>query len=124
MFIFRLSVPKLLHVLQNAPAAKNRLILLDKELVAIPTGVRGVLLPSKPFGAPLFARGLLELVKGNGAKDLDDDTVYNFVRRRFGRKVAENGMDPLVRGITAGDCREVSIRSLMEPMFRGKIKKK
>lgn len=41
-------------------------------------------------------------------KTCEDDTIYNFIKRRFGNELAEFAIDPLVRGICAGDAREIS----------------
>ena len=39
-----------------------------------------------------------------------DDSLYSFVSRRFGSRIADTLIDPLIRGITAGDAREISVK--------------
>ena len=42
------------------------------------------------------------------SKKCDDDSIYEFVKRRFGRDLADFAIDPMVRGICAGDARQIS----------------
>lgn len=41
-------------------------------------------------------------------KHCEDDSIYDFVCRRFGKELADFAIDPLVRGICAGDARQIS----------------
>lgn len=41
-----------------------------------------------------------------------DPSIYDFFAHRFGEDVAENVVDPILRGITAGDARKLSTRAL------------
>lgn len=41
-----------------------------------------------------------------------DPSLYDFFAHRFGEDVAENIVDPILRGITAGDARKLSTRAL------------
>lgn len=45
-----------------------------------------------------------------------DESLYSFVRRRFGSEIAEYVIDPLARGVFAGNARELSVRSLAAPL--------
>jgi oxygen-dependent protoporphyrinogen oxidase len=63
-----------------------------------------------PFGALSFA-GLLRagaevFVRGGGS---DEESVFDFFARRFGRQVAEQLVEPFVSGIFAGDARRLSV---------------
>lgn len=40
-----------------------------------------------------------------------DESIYDFIHRRFGSALAERFVDPLVSGIYAGDIRRLSVRS-------------
>lgn len=42
------------------------------------------------------------------AKKCSDDSIYDFVARRFGPDIARYAIDPMVRGICAGDARQIS----------------
>ena len=46
-------------------------------------------------------------------KEISDESVWDFVSRRFSSEVAEYFFDPLFKGIFAGDIRKLSIRSCM-----------
>ncbi len=48
------------------------------------------------------------------AKKCDDDSVYDFVNRRFGSDIANFAIDPLVRGICAGDAKQISAGQLLK----------
>ncbi len=41
----------------------------------------------------------------------DDESIYDFAKRRFGVKIAETLFDPLALGIYAGDIHKLSLRS-------------
>ncbi|HOX25156.1 MAG TPA: protoporphyrinogen oxidase [Candidatus Krumholzibacteria bacterium] len=45
-----------------------------------------------------------------------DETVWQFGARRLGRAFAETMLDPMVRGITGGDCRRVSLAAAFPRM--------
>jgi len=49
-------------------------------------------------------------------RDEDDETVYEFGRRRLGRQFAELLLDPMVSGIFAGNVRELSLRAAFPKM--------
>ena len=57
-----------------------------------------------------------------------DESLYSFVNRRFGREVASYLIDPLARGVFAGNARDLSVRSLgktlhdWEQQFGGIVK--
>ena len=54
---------------------------------------------------------------GRAAEDpATDETVYAFGVRRLGRDFAEIMLDPMVRGITGGDCRRVSLAAAFPRM--------
>ena len=42
------------------------------------------------------------------AKKCEDDSVYDFVSRRLGSDIANFAIDPLIRGICAGDAKKIS----------------
>jgi oxygen-dependent protoporphyrinogen oxidase len=92
------------------PAAKNRFIYWN-----------GVLhkLPSKPPDAfkmkilsplgKLRAVGEVLVPKGSGA---EDESVYAFMERRFGREVAERLVSPALLGISGGDAARTSLAAI------------
>jgi len=49
-------------------------------------------------------------------RDLSDETVYDFARRRLGESFAQYMIDPMVSGIFAGNARELSLRAVFPKM--------
>ena len=43
----------------------------------------------------------------------EDESVASFVERHFGKAMVENIVDPLLAGVYGGDCRRLSIRSVL-----------
>jgi len=88
-------------------ASCRRYIWIHRKLRSFPTGVFSF------FTSPL-ARGMIPAL----IRDLrtlptekEDESIYQFISRRFSRDIAEKLVDPLVLGIFAGDIRKLSIRS-------------
>ena len=50
------------------------------------------------------------------ASQADDESVASFVQRHFGEAMVENIVDPLLAGVYGGDCRQLSVRSVL-PRF-------
>ncbi|OXB72343.1 UNVERIFIED_CONTAM: hypothetical protein H355_015642 [Colinus virginianus] len=46
-----------------------------------------------------------------------DESVHSFAQRRFGAEVADVAVDSLCRGVFAGDCRQLSVRSCFPALF-------
>jgi len=46
-----------------------------------------------------------------------DETIANFIRRRFGLHIAKRFVDPLVSGIYAGDIEKLSMRACFPDLF-------
>lgn len=49
-------------------------------------------------------------------RDQEDETVYDFARRRLGESFAQYMIDPMVSGIFAGNARELSLRAVFPKM--------
>lgn len=47
----------------------------------------------------------------------NDPSLYDFIAYRFGEEAAESVLDPLLRGITAGDARKLSTKAIFNDMF-------
>ena len=88
----------------------------DGQLHRLPSSLWSTLRPLKPFRRPLALAALRDLL-APAERGLSDDSLYEFVSRRFGADVAQFAVDPLVRGICAGDARQISVRFLMESLF-------
>lgn len=66
---------------------------------------------SPPFSKPLLVSALSQNFRSPKLTN-SDESLYSFIQRRFGREVAAYVIDPLARGVFAGNAKELSIRSL------------
>lgn len=108
---------KVMPIKYGHPATLNRMVLVDGKLHKLPSSMKSLFRRQKPFGQPLFMAGIRDLL--TGAKKCDDDSIYDFVARRFGQDVADYAIDPMVRGITAGSAKLISADAFVAgPLFR------
>jgi oxygen-dependent protoporphyrinogen oxidase len=100
---------------QASEVAKYRYIFWDGALRVLPLSpvsllTTPLLLPSEKI------RALLELFQRpeatNHEGSVQDESVYNFLKRHFGRGVAERFAEVMVQGISAGDPRQLSVTAL------------
>ena len=96
------------EVRYGAPAARRRYLYADGRLQALPGSppalVRSQLLPPSAKLRAL-AEPLVPRARG-------EESVFDFMARRFGRALAARFADPLVAGISAGVATEVSADAL------------
>jgi len=89
------------------PSTTNRMILKDGKLHKLPADLISQFKKLPPFQSPLAYYILKEILRP--AKNDSDVSLYEFINRRFGEDVANYAVDPLVRGICAGNSREISV---------------
>jgi protoporphyrinogen/coproporphyrinogen III oxidase len=111
----------------RSPAASNRYIYYPDHLVRMPGPLPGVNLLTNVvrnfmnvLQEPIFKGSLLGLIK-EGRIDvrpgsMKDESVGDFVTRRFGRHVADNLVSALLHGIYAGDLYKLSAKTIL-PLF-------
>ncbi|XP_041974329.1 protoporphyrinogen oxidase-like [Aricia agestis] len=97
------------------PAAKNRMIYVNKSLHLLPSSLKSVFKKNEPFSKPLIYAALNDLTQPH--KSLNEDSIYNFVERRFGKEIADYAISPMICGICAGDAKEISVKFLMKTLF-------
>lgn len=97
------------------PAAKNRMIYVNNHLHTLPSSFKGVFQKNGPFTKPLIYALFNDIKQPN--KLLEDDSIYNFVERRFGKEIADYAISPMICGICAGDAKEISVKFLMKTLF-------
>lgn len=110
------------ELLRSSDAARRRFLFLRGKLREIPTSP-GRFLASDLFSAGAKLRILRELFVP-GRRDLGqaaerpetDETVWQFGARRLGAEFADTMLDPMVRGITGGECRRVSLAAAFPRM--------
>ncbi|NWH66441.1 PPOX oxidase, partial [Geococcyx californianus] len=76
---------------------------------------RALLRPVPPFSRALLWSGVQDLLTPAGTEP--DESVHAFAQRRFGREAADIALDSLCRGVFAGDCRALSVRSCFPALF-------
>ncbi|XP_075150177.1 protoporphyrinogen oxidase [Haematobia irritans] len=98
-------------------AAKNRMIYAKGQLCMLPNSLKGAMQTIPPFSRPL-AMALLNDLKSKSKKiKFGDESIYDFVHRRFGSELADYAISPMICGICAGDAKEISVRFLMDEIF-------
>lgn len=105
------AVPKT-HV-----AAKKRLIYVQNQLHELPSSFGGLMRQQKPFSAPLITALYRDYKSPAPKSRLVDDSIYNFVERRFGREIADYAISAMICGICAGNAKEISVKFLMKNLY-------
>jgi protoporphyrinogen/coproporphyrinogen III oxidase len=94
------------------PNAKNRYVVRDKRPLALPSKVLTTKL--------LSIRGKFALVREpwiSTRSDGKEESVAEFVTRRWNQEVLERLIDPLIAGIYAGDAKKLSIQHAFPKFF-------
>nr|CAG4641718.1 EOG090X06SP [Eurycercus lamellatus] len=94
------------------PSSLSRYICVDSKLVRLPTQLTAIFKTHPPFQRPLMAAAFRDIFAAKNPKK--DESIYEFVSRRFGPDLAQFAIDPLVRGICAGDSKEISVNFLLK----------
>lgn len=108
-------------ITNQSPSFKKRYIAVDGRLKQITMDLKAMLLPDKPF-RPMITYLAKDLItrRINLAKYPQNDiSVYEFFKHRFGPDIADYAADPLCTGISGGNARELSMKS----MFPGLLAK-
>ncbi len=110
------------ELLRSRDAARRRFLFLRGKLREIPT-TPGAFVRSDLFSPAAKLRIACEaLVPPRrdlgqaAARPETDETVWAFGARRLGRAFADTMLDPMVRGITGGECRRVSLAAAFPRM--------
>lgn len=106
---------KIQPILRSHPAATTRLIYANNELHALPSSLFALFSKQSPFSKPLILQLMRDLVAERKYKQ--DEAIYDFVERRFGREIADYLISPLICGICAGNAKEISVNFLMKSLF-------
>lgn len=101
------------QVIQADAAARKRYLFIDQKLQCLPNNIFSF------FLSPL-TRGLIKDILHDlfaVSTQLPDESIYNFIARRFSPKIAERFVDPLISGIYAGNIHSLSISSCMPVLY-------
>ncbi|KAI9722817.1 MAG: oxygen-dependent protoporphyrinogen oxidase [Chrysothrix sp. TS-e1954] len=117
----------MLFVDRNAPAAKNRFIYYPDRLVKMPGPGQSALsilqtLATEPIFDGTISTGLLEFFKDERPETLTDQSVGDFISRRFSARLANNLLSALYHGIYAGDIWKLSARSILPVQWNGEAR--
>uniref|UniRef100_A0A7N8WQL3 Protoporphyrinogen oxidase n=1 Tax=Mastacembelus armatus TaxID=205130 RepID=A0A7N8WQL3_9TELE len=105
---------EILPITHSHAASKNRYLYVNGQLHRMPSGISGLLRRVPPFSRPLLLSVAKEILVKKGVGD--DESIHSFVSRRLGKELADIAADSLCRGVFAGDCRKLSMRSCL-PLF-------
>ena len=78
---------KVRPISNDHPVTKNRLTFVDGKLHKLPSSVGSLFRKLEPFRLPLLCAGIKDLI--TPAKICQDDSLFNFVQRRFGADIAQ-----------------------------------
>ncbi|KAK4048021.1 oxygen-dependent protoporphyrinogen oxidase [Microbotryomycetes sp. JL201] len=115
--------PRILTVPKTAPSARNRYLLTDKGLSAMPSSVLSAI--ASPVTTPLVRSVLPGIFKEpfqprsmlHDRPDGGDESVDAFFKRRFGKKLADSMISAMIHGIYAGDSRRLSVKTLFPGLW-------
>ena len=106
-------------VTKSDDAAKNRFIYYPDRLVKLPgssllSSLKSVIINS--FLLKATSSILLEpFVKPS--KNQDDETIHEFIARRFDKSMSDILISALIHGIYAGDVRKLSVKSIFTRLY-------
>lgn len=109
---------RLIHVPKTHPAAKRRFVYANGGLHALPSGVKSVL---SPFPSKPLTESLAKIVVRESLRKypwVEDESVHDFIGKHFGQDLANYVINPLCRGIYAGDSRLLSAKSCFSVPFQ------
>ncbi|KAG0042389.1 oxygen-dependent protoporphyrinogen oxidase [Gryganskiella cystojenkinii] len=100
-------------VSKNSPAAKNRFIYSRNKLHKLPSSVMGAI--THPLLAPKLPRAGMDLIVAESGQE--DESIQDFVTRRFGKGFSDDLISAMVHGIYAGDVSKLSVRSTFGMLY-------
>lgn len=113
----------LVPVAKSHVAAQNRMIYVNGALHSLPSSFGSMFRRQAPFSRPLFAAALTDLWTGRSdGPPLLDESIYAFAERRFGAEIAKYLVSSMICGICAGDAKQISVKFLMDEVFRNEQK--
>ncbi|XP_057689107.1 protoporphyrinogen oxidase [Corythoichthys intestinalis] len=106
---------EILPVTYSHQASKNRYLYVNKQLHKMPSGISGLFRTVSPFSRPLLFSIATEIFAKRSKNE--DESIHSFVSRRLGKQLADIAVDSLCRGVFAGDCRKLSVRSCFPVLY-------
>lgn len=72
---------------------------------------------TKLIPKPLLYYAWKEYRAPRRSDEVEDESIYDFISRRIGSEIAENLVDPVIKGVCGGDIKEISAASLLESFY-------
>lgn len=108
----------LVPVSKSHVAAQNRMICVDGRLHLLPSSAASLFRTLPPFSKPLIMAAVKDVFTGRSPRQLHDESIYDFASRRFGDETAKYLVSSMICGICAGDAKQISVKFLMDEVFR------
>lgn len=102
------------EVITAESSAQNRYIYKNQKLEMFPRGIYSFLKSPLMKG---MVRALCRDFFGKSKPLVNDESIYEFMKRRFSQDFAENLFDPLTSGIYAGDISKLSLKSCFPILY-------
>ncbi|KAI8073495.1 protoporphyrinogen oxidase [Gilbertella persicaria] len=113
----------LLLVPNTHPSAKNRYIYYKDQINTLPASLSSVLFNKPPVLKSVPLAGLLEPFRSSRFKQgmprdgQEDESIYDFMNRRFNTHAALHLMGAMTHGIYAGDVKQLSLKSTFRLLY-------
>ncbi len=95
------------EIISADKSSRKKFIYRDEKLQALPAGIFGALFSPLMKGVPKALLRELFIPKGSGS----EETIEQFMVRRFGRYMTDTFIDPMTLGIYAGKIAELSMKA-------------
>lgn len=109
---------EIVSIPQEHPAALNRMVYANGKLNVLPSNPFHMFVKQAPFSKPLIMHLLKDITAPKKKIPEGDESIYNFIGRRFGGEVADYLISPLICGICAGNAKEISVHFLLKQLFK------
>ena len=104
---------------KNSPTNRNRLIYMNEQLINI--NDLSAFWGGKPLKYPPIVYLFYELFASKDRQPVQDETIKSFLYRRFGDVLGEDLveylLDPVMKGVYAGDVSKLSARTVLKKFF-------
>lgn len=105
---------------KDHPSAQNRYIYTNNGLQKLPSSILTLMKSIHRRPVSLLPRSILKDLMSSNSGNLthEDESIEDFISRRFGKEIGEELISGMVHGIYAGDYKELSVRStLFKPIW-------
>lgn len=103
----------LIKVPKSDPSTQNRYVYYDGSINTLPNSFYSILFSRPPVFKSVIMAGIRELFI-SPKQDNNDESVYDFVARRFNEHIAQNLVGAMIHGIYAGDAKKLSVLSTLK----------